>query len=554
MTIGVFQEEAYDFPKSQQAILEGGPARPLESPPRRFCNGIVGILVGITAGLGNALVTVNAPYLLGSAGAEPSEMTWVGTAYVMGTVCMNLLLVRFRQQFGLRLYAMVGLICFSLIVLFHLFVHSIGGAILIQALFGMAAAPLMTLSVYYMMAAMPPKLAIGAVLIGLGLTQLPAPLARLFSTDLLAIDQWRSLYFFELGLALVTLGGVTLMRLPPSHLGKAFQPLDFVTFVLMASGVALVCAVLGLGTTEWWTDRAWMGWALAAAFPLIGVALLVESGRASPLLDLRFITHSGLIRFAVVAVLGRIVLADQNSAIGLLNTLGVSNDELHGLCVLLLIGSMCGTAASVFILKPDRLWLLAAMSVAIVAGCAYCDSDATNLTRVPQFYVTQTMISFATALYIGPALLFGLSLVIQAGGKQLASFLVLFTITQNLGALMGSALLGTFQIIREKANSAILTDHILGFDPPVAARLQEYAASLGPTMTDPALRQESAIALLQQQATLEANVLAYNNVFMLVAVLAALTAVYMVIPPLVRVIRHQPVGGKAGSIQMGPAS
>ena len=30
------------------------------------------------------------------------------------------------------------------------------------------------------------------------------PLARLFSTELLQLDEWRGLYFFELGLALIS--------------------------------------------------------------------------------------------------------------------------------------------------------------------------------------------------------------------------------------------------------------------------------------------------------------------------------------------------------------
>ena len=73
-------------------------------------------------------------------------------------------------------------------------------------------------------------------------------------------------------------------------------------------------------------------------------------------------------------------------------------------------------------------------------------------------------------------------------------------------------------------------------------------------MTDPSLREQTAVSLLQQQASLEANVLAYDNTFMLVAVLAALTVLFIVAAPLIRVIRHQPIGGQAGLIKMGPAS
>ena len=553
-TIGVFQEETYDFPKSQQAILHGGPARPLQSVPRRVGSGAVGVIVGLASGLGNALVAVNAPNLLGSLGAEPSEIAWVPTAYVMGTVSMNLLLVRFRQQFGLRTYAMVGLICFSVLVLFHLFVHSIGSAIAIQALFGIAAAPLMTLSVYYMMAALP-SIPIPSVLIGLGITQLPMPLARMFSTDLLAIHQWQSLYAFELGLTLVSLGAVALLRLPPSQLQKSFEPLDFVTFVLLGSGVALVCAVLGLGTIEWWTSRPWMGWALAASIPLIGSALLIEHARERPLIDLGFISRSNLFRFAIVAVLGRIVLSDQSTvAFGLLNALGINNTELRGFSAALLLAAVAGTAASALLFTTQRLGLMTMAALGLVAVSAFFDAGATNLTRAPQLYFTQCLISFASTLYIGPALLYGLSFVLQAGGTPLPTFLVLFTITQNIGALLGSALLGSFQIIREKAASSVLTDHLHAFDPQVAMRLQEYAGALASTILDPAQRQGAALSLLQQVSSREANVLAYNNTFMLTAVLAAGGTAFMAGVLLLRIIRHQPIGGQAGAIQIGPKS
>ena len=489
---------------------------------------MVGVLAGLTAGLGNGLVTANASYLLGAVSATKTEIAWVSTAYVMGFVSMNLLLVRFRQQYGLRRYAMIGLMGFCLLVAAHVLVKGVGDAIFIHAVFGLAASPLTTMSVYYLMAALPPTKSIGGVIIGLGITQISVPLARLFPAELLAADEWRSLYLFELGLGLACLGGITLLRLPPNKLQKVFEPLDFVTFVPFASGMALLCAVLGLGRAEWWTDRVWIGWALACAILLIGIALAIESRRQRPLIDLRFLTSTDIVRFTIVALVGRVVLAEQNvGAVGLLNNLGVTNDEMRGFSILLATASIAGILFAAFVFKPGRIGDLIMLSIGLAAVAAYIDSYSTNQTRPVDFYFTQSLISFSTTMYIGPALLYGVLRVVQAGGTPLAGFLTLFSITQNVGSLVGTAALGSFQYIRERTDFYDLVQHVHAYAPQVDARIKGYASLIASIVPDPVQRQAAAVGLLQQDVTREANVLSYDNMFTLIAVTGALTTIYL---------------------------
>ncbi|MCH0622821.1 MFS transporter, partial [Klebsiella pneumoniae] len=80
---------------------------------------------------------------------------------------------------------------------------------------------------------------------------------------LLQLDEWRGLYFFELGLALISLACVMALKLPPGDRRKVFEKKDFITFFLLAPGMALLCAVLSLGRLDWWFEAPWIGWALA---------------------------------------------------------------------------------------------------------------------------------------------------------------------------------------------------------------------------------------------------------------------------------------------------
>ena len=554
MTLGVFEEEPYTFGPAERPTVAGGPARPPHAPWRRALYGVVGLLLGLSGGLNNALVSVNLPYLLGSLRADASEAAWISVVYSMTYVSMNLLLVRFRQQFGLRLFVMIALTAFCAAMLIHVVVGGLAGAILIHAFAGMATAPFTTMSVYYLMAAMPPAGALRGVILGLGLSQIPTFLARLFSPELLAIDQWQSLYLFEFGLALLCLGSVALLRLPPSQRSPAFERLDFITYPLFAGGAALLCAVLGMGRTFWWTDRPWLGWALAASIVMLGTAIAIELRRARPLLDLRWLTGPDILRLAIVVFMSKIVLSEQTvSAIGLLSTLGVANDELHLFSLILVLASIAGVVSAALLFKPNRLTALAALAIGLVAVGAFLDSHATNLTRPEQLFASQAMIAFATTFFIGPALLFGMTFVLQKGGRPLASYLVLFVVLQTVGSLTGSALLGTYQEVREKAASAELSRLASPDNPIVAARLQGGAGALHGVVGDPAQRAAEGVGLLQRQASREASILAYNQTFTLVAVLAALTTVYLGFIMLRHWWRGEPLSNAVNALRPRPA-
>jgi hypothetical protein len=76
-------------------------------------------------------------------------------------------------------------------------------------------------------------------------------------------------------------------------------------------------------------------------------------------------------------------------------------------------------------------------------------------------------------------------------------------------------------------HSAAIVDRLLATDPQVALRMRQLSGAYAGTLTDPALRSGEGAALLSQQATLQATVLAYDDVFATVAVLAVLVFFYL---------------------------
>ncbi len=129
-------------------------------------------------------------------------------------------------------------------------------------------------------------------------------------------------------------------------------------------------------------------------------------------------------------------------------------------------------------------------------------------------------------------MLAGLTKTMQRGPTYLTSFFTVFLFTQSIGGLMGSALFGSFVTLREKLHSSYLVEHIALTDPIVAERVRQLAGLYGRVLTDRPLLNAEGLALLAQQATREANVLAYNDAFLLLAIIAAAALVCLIALPL----------------------
>ncbi|MEB3902701.1 MFS transporter [Pseudomonas putida] len=513
----------------EKPSLPGSPSTPLHSPATRLAYGLVGLLVAITGGLGNALVTANLTFLQGALGATSAEMAWLPAAFVMTNVSMNLLLVKFRQQFGLRAFTEVFLVLYALVTFAHLFVNDLNSAIAVRAAHGMVGAALSSLGLYYMIQAFPAQWRLKAMVLGLGASQLAVPLARVFSEDLLQIAEWRGLYMFELGLALAALGCVLLLKLPPGDRFKTFEPLDFLTFSLMASGTALLCAVLSLGRIDWWLEAPWIGVALAASIALVCSGLAIEHNRSNPLLMTRWLGSGAVVRLALCVILIRMVTSEQSTgAVGFLQALNLGSEQMRSLYWVMLLGAATGLLTSALTINPAHLVTPLFISLAAMAAGAFMDSSSSNLTRPHQMYLSQFMLAFGSTFFLGPSMALGISHV-RTNPRNLVSFSVMFGICNNLGGLIGAALLGTFQTAREKFHSSHIVDRLSYLEPLVHARVQSGGAGYAGVIADPGLRSEVGTRLLANAATREANILAYNDVFMLIGSIAVATMIWILI-------------------------
>jgi hypothetical protein len=522
---------AYSFQPDEHPTIPGSPYTPRHHPWRRIGYAALGLLIGLTATIGNALINVNLASLSGALGVYVAQASWLPAIYVAFNASANLMLVKARAQFGIPAVTHGLLIAYATAALLQFVVPGFATALVIRAVCGMTAAALTTLTIYNWIQVFPARMRPIALVVGISLSQLTTPLARMVPVEMLALDNWQALHLIELGVALGILAAISALPLPPTERSKAFEPLDFVTFGLVVPAMVLLCGVISEGRLLWWTDTPWLGWALAASVPLFTAAILIEANRSRPLLQLRWMRSHEILRFAGVAFLVRLALAEQTyGAIGLLGVAGLTNDQFHMLFAWVALAMVAGMVVAVLTLSERRLPYLVMVASLIIAAGAWLDSMGNNLVRPEQLYLSQALLGFGTTLFMGPALLYGYLRMFQRGTDHLVSFVVLFSVTQNVGGLAGSALLGSYQIAAARYHAATLAERLVAGDPLVAARLQGGGA-----------------AQLAQVVAREASYLALNDVFRLVAAIAVSVALYIAVVRILNLVRQRgavAAGGK----------
>lgn len=519
----------YAFAPSERPIIPGGPYLPAHPAWRRAVYVGVALLAAITATLGNALVNVNVATLAGSLGEYVATIALLPALYVAMSASGNLALIKARMRFGIPTVTYGLLIIYVLAALLQFMAPGFESAVVIRLASGITGTALTAVTIYYLLQVFPARARPAALVVGIGLMQLGTPIARLFPVEMLAQHDWRGLYLVELALPLTTLAVLTLFPLPPSDRSKPFEPADFATTVTIVPAMLLLCAVLSQGRFGWWTDTPWQGWALAAAVPLFAAAFVIESRRKRPLLHLEWIGSAGILRFAAVALLVRIALAEQSyGSVGLLASGGLTNDQFRTLFALVACAMLLGIATAVLALKKTGQPRYPVMVAALVIALgAWLDSHATNQTRPEELYLSQALIGFGTTLFIGPALAYGFLRMIERGPAFFVSLVVLFSTTQNVGGLAGAALLGSWQFVAARAHAVSLSEELLASDPQVAARLQTGANALAGALTDPGQQAAQGGGLLVRAVAREANILAFNDVFQLVMIIALATALFL---------------------------
>lgn len=511
------------------------PAAPAQPPEKSFFQKLLYVAAGlsffVTQGMGMNIVMANIYQLQGEFSATVAEVAWLSAAYMAPYATFSIALFKVRQQYGLRPFAEISIICFVLASCLNLFVTDIHSAIVVRFVSGMAAAPLSSLGFLYILEAFPAqrKLTLG-LSIALTGTLLSAPLARIVSPDLLDIGGWQALYTMEVGLALAVLPIIYLLPLTPPPRVKVIERVDILSYLLFAGGLGCLAVFLTLGRFYWWFETWWLGVLLATSIGLLALMTMIELPRKNPMLDLRWIFSRTNLHLIAVLLIYRAVSSEQSStAVSLYQQLGLLNEQTTELYALIILATVLGGAFCALLMLTKYVDTAHVIALTLIAAGAFMDSGLTNVVRPEQMYLSQAMIAFGAAMFLPPVMAKGFGAALAKGPPYLVNFITIFLFTQITGSMLTTGLLGSFVTLREKFHSNILVESILLQNPQVVQRITQLSGGYAHVITDPALLKAEGLSLLGQQVTREAYILAYNDTFLLISVCAAAALVMLLL-------------------------
>ncbi|MCZ2157948.1 MFS transporter [Bartonella sp. 220] len=494
------------------------PGRVFAGPlPKCFVYIFASLILQWAYGLGANVVQSNIVHLTGDFHATLTETTWLVAAYMAPNVSVAIMLIKIRYQFGLRAFAELSILGFVLVCVLQLFVTDLRSALIIRFFAGIAAAPLASLALLYMMEAFAPakKFTIALSLNYMN-AALAVPLSRLISPDLLENGGFSSLSALEMGLVLISLGCIFSLPLTPVVRNKVIQKLDWLSYSLIAFGLGLNAVIMSVGILYWWYEAPWIGWGLALAVSSLVIAIIIELNREKPLIDLRWLFSKEMLQSVLILFVFHVFLLERsNLPAGFFSLFGLLNREMAPMYLAVIGGVLLGGAVCVLFLREGREDYFYLLSLGCLALGAYLDSYVNHLTRPQDMMLSQGLVSFSYALFLPPALSKGFVIAGARGPRYVLSFIAVFLLTQVTGGLMGSAFFGSLQFFFAHKNFESLTQNIVVADPVISGEINTlFSPSYGISLSHLLGKEQDASQLIEK-FKLTANIFAYGDVFRL---------------------------------------
>lgn len=518
-------------PDAQAPAPAAPPAPPAMPLGRALAYILAGAMLAMSQGLGQGFVSANVQQFAGDLGISATDASWLMAAYLVPRSSLPLMLTKIRTQFGLRRFAEVGIICYVTVAFGSVWIEDLRSAVVMQFLAGVTSAPLSTLAFLYFLEPLSRewKMRLGLPM-ALCLLMMGPSLARVISPALIGDGGLMRIHLLVLGMALVSLVLVYRLRLTPVPHEKVIRPMDLLSFGLIAFGFGGITVGAIMGPIHWWTATPWIGGLMAASVAAVTAALLIETHRASPLLDIRWLMSPAMLHLTGTLLLFRLLLSEQSTgAPRMFQVLGVAPGQMTVLFGVICAASLLGALACIAWIKPGREPQFHFVALVLIAAGAWMDSHSTLDTRPEQMLVSQAMIGFAGMLFMPPAMMVGLMAALKKGPNYLLSFLIVFLSTQSIGGVIGGGIFNTLVNWRQAFHLQTLTEQIRATSAPIAAEIAQRMAALAPQLPDMAARRAQAVAQIAQDAAAQAYVMAYNDLYFLIflASLAALAVLLL---------------------------
>lgn len=472
--------------------------------------------------LDTSIVNVALPDMMGNLGATLDQIGWVSTGYIITNVVVLPLTGWLSDYFGRKRYLTGSVLLFTAASLGCGLSHSLGELVFWRVIQGAGGAAFLATAQATLMEVFPPeKRASAQATFALGVVVAPT-LGPTLGGCITDNYSWPWIFFINVPVGIIA-AILSLLFLPDSAAAGQRRRADFLGIGLLAVGLGCLQTILERGERDDWFDApyivvltvlsvlstlAFLAWALHPANPRPAVNLRVLANRnlaAGTVYAFGF----GLVYYGIVFVVPEFlqnVQAHTAQAAGLILLPG----GLAAGATLPLVSRFAGR-------MDTRLMIGAGMAILVVSMALF--TGCLTLGTPDEAYLLPLILrGVGVALQLVPLSLVALGTLPP---QQVADGAGIYNLFRQLGGSFGIALLTTLLERRERLHYSRLADRLATSDPDALARLSRLQDAALRHGASPDQAHGIAMRLMTHAATVQADVLAYKDVFTAIGWLCA---------------------------------
>jgi DHA2 family multidrug resistance protein len=495
------------------AALSPAIARADDPYANRYLIAITVTLAAIMELIDTSIVNVAIPHMMGNLGATLDQIAWVSTGYIVANVIVLPITGWLSALFGRRRYFAGSIALFTLASFLCGNSHTLGELVLWRILQGLGGGALLSTAQAVLYEVFPPaEYGTAMAIFGVGVMVGPTlgPTLGGWITDAFS---WPWIFYINIPFGVLALL-MTLTFLRDSRYARRVTRVDWLGLGLLALGVGTLQTMLERGERlDWFASREVVLYAVTSALAL-GTFVWHELTTEHPVVDLRILKSRqlaagvgfggmlGICLYATVFVLP-VYLQQLQGFTANQTGLVILPGALASAFTMMVASRMLGTI-------DGRI--SAATGVAIFMVAMWQMSHVTTQSGANDFFWPMILRGVGLGLIFVP--LTNLALA-DLPMEKIPNGTGLYNLLRQLVGSVGIALSATLLTRFEATNHAMLAQNVTQYSEATRDRLAGIAQTLIARGELPAVAQQQAMAILDNQVTRQALVLSFERLFLL---------------------------------------
>ncbi len=507
---------------SQSSSEVADRAKTWRAPGNSWLIAIVVTLAAFMEVLDSTIVNVALPHIAGSMSASNEESTWVVTSYLVANGIALMISGFFTRLLGRKRYFLICIVMFTICSFLCGIATNLTEIIFFRLLQGFFGGGLQPNQQSIILDTFPPErraAAFGVTAMATIVAPVLGPVLGGFITD---NASWRWIFLINIPVGVIAFFGVTALVLDPPWLktdGTIRTSVDYVGLGFITLGLGAFQIMLDRGEEADWFDSGFIQlMAILAATGIVGGIYWLLYAK-NPIVNLR-------------------VMADRNFALGCMMIAAMAM-VLYSSSVLIpqLAQQQLGYTAtwSGLVLAPGAIALILLIVVVsrlmTVVPARYMIASGFAIMAVAFFYSSHLArdINFATLVKMRVAQTMGLGFLfvpitsityLTIPAKLNSDAAALFTMFRNVAGSVGISVSSALVTTRGQVRTAYLSSHLSPLSQGYNNLLSKTAQTIQAGGQSMAASQQNAKAMIERTLSSQANILGYEDVFVLCAALA----------------------------------